>query len=285
MKAIAYSLFGYGEQAPANCFEFDTYMRGLMFNVRVNRVLYPNWINVVNTDPATYNSKYKPIFDWLQNAGFIRIVIHPQDQPLCKKMLWRVHTVFTYTHPDWTYTHVICRDIDSVGTYREAQAVQQWIREGKACHGITDSISHNIPMMGGMIGFRPSEFSAIMNMQKYDQLIAKAGSIDFTRKNTDQEFIAKHIYPKVATSITEHFVLGMRHDLPEGDGRHYSIPDEPVDDVPEIFKCTNALAGHIGAAGCYEPPMIKFLNKQDPYMDDYREIELQFPRLFYWRTE
>lgn len=150
MKAISYSLFGYNRKTPENCFEFNTYLRGLMVNVRFNRVIYPNWDNVVNMDQSTYNSPYREIFDWLQNKGFIKINLWPDNQPLCLAMLWRLSTGFK-TNPDntWYYSHVLCRDIDSICTYREAQAVQQWINEDKTIHCITDSISHNIPMMGG----------------------------------------------------------------------------------------------------------------------------------------
>lgn len=278
-KALSYSLFGYGKKTPHNCFEFDTYMRGLMINVRFNRIIYPGWDNVVNIDGATYGSPYRPIFDWLENNGLIKINFC-DEAPLCLAMLWRLKPVFIYDHPDWRYTHVLCRDVDSISTYREAQAVQQWIEEDKTIHCITDSISHNIPMMGGMIGFRPAHLSSRFNTNKWEDLI-KLSKHDFNRKGTDQDFLNSVIYPKCAESATEHFVLGMRHNLPEGNGRHYSIPDIEID-VDPIFKVTNDCAGHIGAAGYYEPPTLKFLHNLDPYNFEYSEIEKQFPKLFFW---
>lgn len=251
-----------------------------MINVRFNRVIYPNWVNVVNLDSSTYNSPFKPIFLWLQNKGFIELNICPDDTPLCLAMLWRLKPVFSYTHPEWTYTHVLCRDVDSICTYREAQAVQQWIDEDKAIHCITDSISHNIPMMGGMIGFRPAHLSSRLSVKTWDALMNR-GQFDYKRKGTDQDFLNKFIYPNCAESATEHFVLGMVHNLPEGNGRHYSIPDIKID-VDPIFKVTNDCAGHIGAAGYYEPPTLKFLHNIDPYNYEYSEIEKQFPQLFFW---
>jgi len=281
MKAISYSLFGYNKKTPDNCFEFNTYMRGLMINVRFNRVIYPNWVNVVNLDSSTYNSPFKPIFDWLQNKGFVELNICPDDQPLCLAMLWRLKPVF-FTNKDttWRFTHVLCRDVDSICTYREAQAVAQWIQEDKAIHCITDSISHNIPMMGGMIGFRPAHLSSRLSVNSWDALMNK-GKFDYNRKGSDQDFLNKYVYPNCAESSTEHYVLGMVHNLPEGNGRHYSIPDIQID-VDPIFKVTNDCAGHIGAAGYYEPPTLKFLHNTDPYNYEYSEIEKQFPQLFFW---
>lgn len=281
MKAIAYSLFGYDREKDPNCFDHDCYVRGLMANVRFNRILYPGWVNVLNIDAQSY-SAYRKLYDWLQNKEHIVINIQPDGDPLCMAMLWRLKTVFSYVHPHWIYSHVLCRDIDSISTYREAQAVQQWIDEGKTAHCITDSISHNIHMMGGMCGFRPDGTSSLLGVNNFKDLIAEGTGIDFKRKGADQTFLEKHVYPRLARSVTEHFVLGMRHDLPEEDGRHYSIPDYPIS-VDPLFKVTNDCAGHIGAAGYYETPTVKFLRHTDPYRDEYAEIEKQFPKLFFWR--
>lgn len=278
---ISYSLFGYGQNI-ANSFEFNTYLRGLMVNVRINRVLYPGWDTVVNIDHQSSGSPYHPIFEFLADKHIARrnLVAMGDDHPLCKKMLWRLYPVFF----DVGYTHVLCRDLDSIGTYRERQAVHQWVQEDKTIHCITDSVSHNIPMMGGMIGIRPQHFTMRMRINSWDELMQLAGSMDFSRKGSDQDFLNSKIYPKCADSATEHFILGMKQTIPEGGGRHYSIPDVEVDGVPTEHKMLNDCAGHIGAAGYYEPPMVKWLNQVDPYRDEYAEIERQFPNIFFWRT-
>lgn len=282
MKAVSFAIFGYERAREANCFEHESYVRGLLVNIRFNRILYPNWINVLNIDSRSYVA-YRKLYDWLQDKGFLLINIFPDDEPLCRAMLQRMKTVFSYEHPEWVYTHVLCRDVDSISTYREAQAVQQWISENKTAHCITDSISHNIPMMGGMIGFKPADLSSRLSINSWADMIKMGVGIDWKRKGTDQDFLNKYIYPRVAESATEHFVLGMVHNLPEGNGRHYSIPDYPIDVDPK-FKVMNDCCGHIGSAGYYESPTVKFLNTLDPYSTEYAEIERQFPRLFYWRT-
>lgn len=131
-----------------------------------------------------------------------------------------------------------------------------------------------------MIGFRPAHLSSRLTVNKWDELM-KLGSFDYNRKGTDQDFLNKYVYPKCAESATEHFVLGMVHNLPETNGRHYSIPDIEIE-VDPIFKVTNDCAGHIGAAGYYEPPTLKFLNHIDPYNYEYKEIESKFPHIFFW---
>lgn len=283
MKAFSFSIFGYGREKAANCFDHDNYVTGLMANIRFNRILFPNWVNVLSIDEASYDSHYRKFYDWMQGHGHLVINLCPNDEPLTRAMLWRLKPIFFFTHPEWTYTHVLCRDTDSIPTYREAQAVQQWIQEGKTIHCITDSISHTIPMMGGMIGIMPSGFTSIMNVRTWDDLMSMSTGIDFNRKGADQDFLGRYIYPKCSDSSTEHFVLGMKHTIPEGVGRHYSIPDVPVEGVDEQYKITNDCGGHIGCAGFYGPPTIKFLRYSDPYEAEYFEIEKQFPKLFYWR--
>jgi len=282
MKAISYALFGYGRDRHKDSFDFNSYLRGLMVNVRVNRIVYPGWVNVVNMDNSTFESPFKPIFNWLDSKGLIKINIC-KDAPLCLAMLWRMKPVFDKdSKGDWVYTHVLCRDVDSVCTYREAQAVQQWIQEDKTIHCITDSISHNIPMMGGMIGVRPHYITERLGVENWLQLV-NLGSFDWNRKGTDQDLLNKYVYPKCSDSATEHFVLGMRHNLKEEDGRHYSIPDIEID-VDPVFKELNYVVGHIGAAGYYETQMVHFLRHVDPYRGEYAEIEKKFNNIFYWRS-
>ena len=281
--AISYAVFGYGKPTPLNCFPWDSYFRGIALCVRVNRIIYPGWINIINIDNASYNSPYKGYLDWLVAKGLVKVNIC-KDAPLCMAMLWRLKPIFDKDESgNWLYTHVICRDIDSVGTYREAQAVAQWIQEDKTIHCITDSISHNIPMMGGMIGFRPRYITERLNCKTWQQLVNN-GNFNWERKGADQDFLNKFVYPNCTDSATEHFVLGMRHNLKEEDGRHYSIPNIDINVDRNFEADLNALAGHIGASGAYTTPMERFLKEIDPYKDEYKEIEKQFPKIFYWNA-
>jgi hypothetical protein len=291
MKAISYALFGYDRNREANSFDFHSYLRGFHLNIRFNRIIYPGWITVLNLDHATYNSPYKPIFDWHVSKGFARLSLQDNNTPLCRAMLWRLKTVFDYDHPEWRYSHVICRDLDSISTYREAQMVQEWVNEDKAVHCITDSISHTIPMMGGLVGFRPGYLNDILKLNinpeaAWDKLLQYAPDLDFKRKGSDQDFLNRVIYPLVGNSVTEHFIKGMRENIAEANGRHYKV-DESIDiGVDPKFKETNLLAGHAGAAGFYETPTMKFLYWDDPFKKDYEELETMkgFEQIFYWQT-
>jgi hypothetical protein len=277
-KVISYSLFGYGVTHP-DCFSFNSYLRGLMINVRMNRLIYPEFENWVYTDVNTFEA-HKKLIESLVVAGLIKINIMP-DAPLCKAMLWRICPVY-----DHDVDVVLCRDLDSPTTYRERQCVQYWLESFKTVHAITDSISHRIPMLGGMIGLKAGAFRDWTKTTSWDELIGKYGAHDFTRKGSDQDWINGYIYPIFAQqgndSITQHYIKGMPNTW-LSDYRN-TVPDVTVP-IANDLRESNDVCGHIGAAGWYESAMFKFLRKHWNKFNDILEIEKDYKDIFYWVNE
>lgn len=282
MKAIAYSLFGYERERAESCFDFNSYLRGLMLCLRFNRLIYPEWQIILETDHATYNG-FANLFKALEDKNIIRVEKNKNGTPLCEAMLWRIKPVFWKDiYHKWEFSHVLCRDLDSPATYREAQAVQIWMNHDKAMHAITDSISHDVPLLGGMIGIRPDYFSARTNTQDFGSLMNLCGH-DLSSKGTDQVFLNKSIYPLVGEkgreSITQHYVLGYGQTWLSD--WHNTIEDVPLG-IPEELKETNQICGHIGAAGWYEPPTMKLIYKHRHKFADLISIEKLYPQIFTW---
>lgn len=286
-KAISYSLFGFNKARHKDCFDFHSYLRGLMINVRMNRLLFPDWVIVLHVDQVSYDA-YQYLLD---NIGVeIRI---ESEAPLCEAMLWRMKTIYEYEHPNWLYSHVICRDLDSPPTYREAQAVQQWVDNDKTMHAITDSVSHCVFLLGGMIGARPDYFTGRV-AKTYEKLLS-LGTFDFRRKGSDQDFLNQVVYPKVSQptneSITQHYFNGMGQT--HLNDYHNCLCSPVVGhsddcqlniklDIDPALKASNEVCGHIGAAGYYEGAMFKFLREYWHQFDDLLEIEKSYPKIFYW---
>lgn len=281
MKAICYSLFGYDRNRYADCFDFNSYLRGLMINIRMNRLIYPDWVTIIQTDEATYTA-YKNLFDNIP----IKLEVHQNGVPLTLAMLWRLRPVFDMYDGKPMYTHVLCRDVDSNATYREAQAVKYWINRDKAIHAITDSVSHNIPLMGGMIGIRPEYFKMRMGVESWRDLINLNSNFDWTKKGKDQDFLNQVIYPKFAQhgtdSITQHYIKGMPNSFLSD--CHNEIQPMEID-IPIEMKESNDTCGHIGAAGYYEAAMFKFLRKHWDRFKDLIEVEKEYSNIFYWVNE
>lgn len=292
MKSIVYSLFGYERKQQENCFSFDSYLRGFFICLRFNRLIYPEWITILETDKSTY-SAFGNLFDELQNEK-IKININNDGAQLCEAMLWRLKPVFEMENQKWKYTHVLCRDIDSPSSYREAQAVQYWINKDKAMHAITDSISHVIPLMGGMIGIRPDYFTDKMECKLFSELMSK-NKIDLSKKGSDQIFLNEIIYPQFARqgndSITQHYFNGHANTF-LSDYRtcrcspvvgHDNNCTNNIDiDLSFELKESNNCSGHIGASGWYSTATEMFLRKHKDKFVDLHNVELKYPEIFYW---
>lgn len=280
MKAICYSLFGYGKERHPQSYDFNSYLRGLLINIRMNKLIYPDWVIILQTDQSTYDG-WKKLFDRLP----IEVQINA-DAPLTKAMLWRLKPLFDCNdRQEKMYSHVLCRDLDSPPTYREAQAVQYWMNKNKAAHAITDSVSHNIPMLGGMIGFIPKYFTMLTGLVNWEQMF-KNCDFDFQQKGMDQTFINRFLYPFFAKhgedSITQHYVLGMPQSFLTD--CHQVIQDMELS-ISYALRASNTVCGHIGAAGFYEPEMFRFLRPYWREFDALLEIEREYPSIFYWVNE
>lgn len=274
MKVISYSLFGYNKERQADCFDFNSYLRGFMINLRMNRLIFPEWETRIHTDQSTYDA-----FKLLLNNLPIKVVIC-EPAPLCLGMLWRMKPLF-----DETVELVLCRDLDSPATYKEAQCVKYWMNRDKAAHAITDSVSHNLPMLGGMIGFKRANFKDYTGFSSWEQMVEGKG-IDYSRKGSDQDFLNKYIYPCFAKhgtdSITQHYLLGMPNTFLSD--YQNEVPNLELN-IPFTMKESNDTCGHIGAAGYYTTTMHKFLHKYRDRFEDIRKAEEPFKDLFYWLND
>ena len=302
MKCVSYSIFGYGKPQPENCFSHASYLRGLAINLRLNRILYPDWVTVIHVDKSTHDA-FGQYFNDIANSK-VEVIICP-DAPLCLAMLWRLKPVFERVwdsdaggYTGWKYTHVICRDVDSPPTYREVQAVEKWVADDSAAHAITDSVSHTIPMMGGMIGFRPHYFSERVGVLGWQELIGKGHDINYENKGSDQDFLNRHVYPYFArqgnSSITAHYFSGHPNNFlphyhtctcPPPSGHAENCPNNYKIDLPDELKESNSICGHVGSSGSYSTALEKFLRKFSGRFDDINLAEKSNPDIFYWQKD
>lgn len=296
MKAIVYSLFGYERARVENCFDFNSYLRGFMLCLRSNRLLYPQWKTILEIDKASYEG-FKPLFDGLIEKNACEFEINENGAKLCEAMLWRLKPIYHHAVGKWKYTHVLCRDLDSPATYREAQAVKVWVDNDKAMHAITDSISHGIPLLGGMIGFKPDYFSHMSGTNTFVDLMAKA-NINYSVKGSDQTFLNSVVYPIVAhkgsDSITQHYFKGYGKTwlsdfhtcncwmegvaIGHNEGCKENVKLDISDDMRESDKNCQ----HIGSSGWNTPTTEKFMYRHKEKFQDLIEVERLYPKIFTW---
>ena len=292
--AITYALFKHQPtENETSGFNFFSYFRGMMINIRLNKLLFPEWTTLIEIDKNVYKD-YFNLFNALKQGGWIDFRVN-ESEPLTKAMLWRLKPCFevgTDGFKVWDY--VLCRDLDSPATYREAQAVKYWMNRDKAAHAITDSVSHDVPMLGGMIGFIPKYFTEKTGQNDWSAMF-NGVNIDFNRKGADQDFLTQYIYPKFSQhgndSITQHYFKGMPNsylgdyqtcqcDAIRGHESH-CVHNLEIG-LPIEMKEANGLAGHIGAAGFYTTTTYNFLTKHRDKFEGLYEIEKDYPMEFHW---
>jgi hypothetical protein len=278
MNAISFSLFGYKGNV-SSAYPFGGYFRGVSFNMKMAELIYPGWKMHLVLDEPTYDH-FKEYFDYHVEGGRLNIdVLVPDD--LCMMMLQRMRPVFQ------NYDRVICRDLDSLVSYKERQAVEYWISTGRVAHCITDSVSHTIALMGGMVGFSCKELRDLLGVDDFKSMVRLGRRINYEIKGADQDFLNQVILPKVANparpSIVEHYLLGMPQSF-RGECYH-EIQDIPLPDVKPMFSECNRFIEHIGADGYKQDQCLLFFDKHftSEQKDYHNEIEDKFKEVFYWR--
>lgn len=248
MKVISYSIF---KDCPDHLFNY--YQRGLYFNLRMNRLLYPDWVNYIHCADYNHIEFLLPEDDNELFSSFIFNWSYTYKSR-CESMLWRMH-------PAWSQsvTHFICRDSDAITTYREMKSVMRWIESGKDAHGMNDSPAHGgLHIMGGMCGFKAE---VIRNhFPTFESLIQ---GYDLTQHGSDQQLLMERVYPLVKDS----FYFDAEPQ------RYYDNPLWESD-----LTCR-----HIGSAGVVEMELLRFFERHDPDNDKFIEFEKSNTDLFYWR--
>jgi hypothetical protein len=260
-KIISYSIFGSRTTAKENRFVFNAYLRGLVWNVKMNAIVYEGWQSHVEVDSGTF-SDYDNIFYGLKRDYGMSFGIN-NEQPLCMSMLWRLKPVFNKENDI-----VLCRDADALTSYRESKAVNEWLESDKIIHSIKDNPAHSLPLMGGMIGFKCEPIR-----EKYgtwEDLIMKA-QMDLSQRGSDQDLMMKIIYPDFKESILQKDMT----QVPINDFANYAST------LPMLY-CSNLCSVFIGAAGVNDLETVRYFLTYGQ-KGELDEIENRYPQIFYWK--
>lgn len=259
-KAISYSIF----RGDCEEFEFKTYLRGLYFNLRMNKLIYPDWFNIVHVQSSLADE----LDDFLLGlcSRFKVGIQYCGDGALCHKMLWRLLPIWTNTPMKFDY--VICRDSDALTTYREAQMVNQWITQNHdSILAILDNPAHS-GLMGGMLGFY---CSAIRD--KYNTFESLIKGYNLKQRGSDQLLLNDRIYPVFKNTIKwEDHKISFNKTAKVYSGSPKGVSDK-------LWE-SNLCAAFIGAPGFNELETLRFFKRFDK--TDYSDFENQHKDLFWW---
>lgn len=131
-KVIAFSLWGNEKR----------YIFGALRNLLLAPDLYPEWELWFYVD----NTVSKGFLDLIKELGG-KVMLQADNQSLREKLCWRFAVA---NEPSIGY--FLVRDADSVFSFRESLAVQEWIKSNKHFHIIRDWWTHTELILAGMWG-------------------------------------------------------------------------------------------------------------------------------------
>jgi hypothetical protein len=174
MKIISFSLWG----------DNPKYCVGAIKNAELAKNIYPDWITRFYIGKST-PSHYVLSLKQLDNVEIIEM----SEQGDWTGMFWRFYAA------DGDDV-VISRDTDSRLSFREKDAVDEWLNSDKDFHIMRDHPYHGTPILGGMWGCRNGILKGINTLIN-----------NYVKGNywqVDQNFLKEIIYPIVKNNLCVH---------------------------------------------------------------------------------
>lgn len=198
---ICYSLFG----------NLPRYCETAILNAELAKKIYPEWTCRFYLDDSVPDK----IVERLAQEGAEIIKITPEQQKI-SGLFWRF---FIFDDPN--VQCFLIRDADSLLSYKEKAAVEQWLSSGKWFHIMRDALEHSELILAGMWGGYSGILKNIKTLSQdyYDQL-------PILNKTIDQHFL-RTLYPTVAQSV-------MIHDNYLLDPDSSPFPDYPLSEIEKI---------------------------------------------------
>ena len=169
MNLITFSLFG----------DNPLYCQGAVENANIARVIYPEWtarFYVAQDVPEHY-------IEEIEDYG--AEVVRCEKKNSYDGLNWRFRPLHD---PDVEYW--ISRDADSRLSWRERNAVDEWMESDKAAHLLRDCHNHGYTIMAGMFGINNKLFHNRYGMINLD-------NINANYREADQTVLEQHLWPLI----------------------------------------------------------------------------------------
>ncbi|CAF1471920.1 unnamed protein product, partial [Didymodactylos carnosus] len=232
-KIISISLFGPKESAR---FSLDKTIDLLNDLISDMYTIYPDWILRVYHDSTIVSSIACSIECKHYNVDFCNVSSLLKYNDLTETIppkIWRFLPV-----GDVFVKIINSRDLDSLLTYRELAAVQQWLLTNKSFHAMRDHPDHDVPMLAGMWGLR-TDINSSFCQEFLNKILYGNLTLRYHGHFADQSFLFKEIWPRIQNDLIVHD--SFKCQFPFGKN---SLPF-PTQRLP--FNETNCFVG------CYRP--------------------------------
>lgn len=177
---IAYSLFG----------GLPRYCETAITNLELTKEIYPEWMCRFYVD----DSAPLHIRQRLKDEGAQVIQVTAEQQQI-SGLFWRFMVM-----NDPSVNCFLIRDADSLVSYRERAAVDQWLASDRWFHCMHDFYSHTELILAGMWGGFNGVFSDLEH--DIEQYIASGNYL--SKRVADQHYLRNQIWPTLSQSVMIH---------------------------------------------------------------------------------
>ncbi len=198
-NVISFSLFG----------DSPRYCENAVINAKKVSKIYPFWTCrfYCSTDvPKEIIQRLKD-----ENAD---VIIKDKTQDIKDMLFWRFSVI-----SDKTIDRYIVRDCDSVISFKEAKAVDSWVKSDKKFHIMRDYYTHTDLILAGMFGGVQGLFNDIEKM-----ISDFKNQTHTSRTHLDQNFLAQLVWPSIKNDVLIHDSC-----FTHKDGKSIDFPDCEVE--------------------------------------------------------
>ena len=177
--------------------------QGLYFGNYLHSVIHAFWAVFGNDywleiahDTRVIEKREFRFLEELERRSLIRLRNCGEAKTLCGAMLWRMDPLFRDD-----VDLVVCRDIDSLFMPRDRKMIEAFEASRGIIHGINDSESHSIPLLGGMCAFKGDPFRKHFTKSHWEDLKAMH---DLSEHGSDQRFLNAIVYNTMKAGLITH---------------------------------------------------------------------------------
>ena len=177
-NVIAFSLWG----------AHPRYLRGALRNLLLAPDMYPSWILRFYVDETVP----RVMLDLIRTLGG-EVIEHTPNAPIRERLCWRFNVA-----NDPSVGYFLVRDVDSVFSVREVNAVHEWQSSEQWFHVIRDWWSHTDLMLAGLWG---GVAGVLPNL---NHLLSQYQPNTMETPNVDQWFLRDCVWTYVRHSVLTH---------------------------------------------------------------------------------
>jgi len=173
--SIRASHLGPGQKVVSFCLygNYSEYGVGLEDILQRVKILYPNWMVRVYTEPDMYKKHLCPLLVKYNHFHICDVNNLPGDQndlTVVDPRLWRVAPL-----GDPLVDVFLSRDIDSLLLRRETHAIKEFLETGHSLHTMRDHPDHGVPIMAGTFAVRQDTKSLRVTMNNIRNNVFQRG--------------------------------------------------------------------------------------------------------------